>query len=170
MIWKAIPDYPDYEVSDEGEVRRAKSRRVPKLKAHLNYYGYPHVTLHLRGRRSKRAVVHRLVARAFLGPCPAGKEVNHRSGIKTENAVANLEYVTRGDNNRHALLTGLRVPLRGEQHGCSKLRDNQIPEIFLLSQQHWTTRAIGHHFGVSASQVSRILRRVNRATSICSAT
>jgi hypothetical protein len=54
----------------------------------------------------KNAYVHHLVAAAFLGPKPDGAEVNHKDCDKTNNALSNLEYVSRGENIAHALANG----------------------------------------------------------------
>lgn len=51
--------------------------------------------------------IHRLVAVAFV-PNPLGlPEVNHISGDTEDNRAANLEWVTRADNQRHAIASGL---------------------------------------------------------------
>ena len=42
-----------------------------------------------------RFLVHRLVAAAFIGPCPAGKEVHHKNGLKHDNQRSNLELWTK---------------------------------------------------------------------------
>jgi hypothetical protein len=44
--------------------------------------------------------VHRLVGEAFLGPLQLGMDTNHKDGVKTNNRVTNLEYVTEGENIR----------------------------------------------------------------------
>lgn len=48
--------------------------------------------------------VHRLVARAFLGPPPTSEHchVNHKDGNKTNNNVGNLEYATPSQNVIHS--------------------------------------------------------------------
>ena len=52
--------------------------------------------------------VHRLVARAFLGPPPSLKhtQINHKDGDKGNNSVANLEYVTPSENMLHHYSNG----------------------------------------------------------------
>jgi hypothetical protein len=52
--------------------------------------------------------VHRLLARLFDANTPLeALEVNHIDGVKHHNWLGNLEWVTPGENNRHAIETGL---------------------------------------------------------------
>lgn len=53
--------------------------------------------------------VHRLVARAFIGPPPdsARHDVNHSDGDRSNNSVENLEYTTRSDNILHSYRSNL---------------------------------------------------------------
>ena len=68
--------------------------------------GYVYVKLYgSDGIETRR--VHRLVAEAFI-PNPQGKDqVNHKDGIKDNNKVENLEWVTQKENNLHAIRNGL---------------------------------------------------------------
>jgi len=115
--WRVIADFPPYEVSDGGRVRRATpgpgARAGRMLRPHERH-GYPCVCLY-RGRGGKRhdCYVHRLVAAAFLCPALPGQEVNHINFDRRDNRVANLEWVTRRQNIRHSqrhgrLATGAR--------------------------------------------------------------
>ena len=45
---------------------------------------------------------------AFVGPRPALHETNHIDGNKANNALSNLEYVTKSENTIHAVRLGLR--------------------------------------------------------------
>lgn len=108
--WRPIEGHP-YEVSSIGRVRRTGGGRGAKvghiLKPAGSKTGHLHIGL---GRKGGRHLVHRLVARAFLGPCPPLHEVMHKNDIPWENYVSNLQYGTRGENVRAAIAAGLMRP------------------------------------------------------------
>lgn len=119
--WRPVVGFEDaYEVSNLGRVRRSGraartgngrggGARIGRLIAQGDAPGgYVRVQLWKAGR-GRAVLVHRIVAAAFIGPVPDGEEVNHRDGDKKNNAVSNLEYLTRSDNNRHAYRMGLRT-------------------------------------------------------------
>lgn len=101
-----------YSVNTEGQVisflraeRRVMTGSVSK--DHRNGASKYHmVSLSLNGT-NKTWTVHRLIAEAFL-PNPENKpQVNHIDGVKLNNKLENLEWVTRQENVTHAWLTGL---------------------------------------------------------------
>lgn len=105
-------------------------------------------------------LVHTLVAEAFIGARPEGHEVNHIDGVKTNNGRANLEYVTRSGNNRHAYDTGLRS--KGERHSASKLSADQVAEIRRANAAGEAgCRVLAKRFGVSKSTIQLILNNRN---------
>jgi hypothetical protein len=81
--------------------------------------GYFSVDLYKNGIRTRKRI-HRLVAMAWI-PNPDGlPQVNHRNGIKSDNRVENLEWVTPRTNILHAFETGLnrsRKDLSGRRFG-----------------------------------------------------
>lgn len=86
--------HPNYDVSSWGRVMSRAQRKPKILKWQFPSHGYPTVSL----GKGKQFLVHRLVAAAFLGPCPSGQEVCHRDDNPRNPALSNLEYGTRKDN------------------------------------------------------------------------
>jgi hypothetical protein len=104
--WRPITELDDfYAVSNLGRVRRerpGKSTYIGRLIPYGLSNGYLMVNLFHNGKTKRRAV-HRLVAIAFLGVPPSGKEVNHKDGNRQNAHLDNLEYVTRQENIIHSM-------------------------------------------------------------------
>ncbi len=124
--WRDVEHYPGYQVSREGQVRTLK--RGGKLLAQVEgSRGYMRVNLYRDGK-AKHFLVHRLVAAAWLGPIPPGKQVNHRDGAKSNNTLSNLEIITAEANRAHALRHGFFCS-KGEANPRAKLKESDVVEI-----------------------------------------
>jgi len=117
--------------------------------------GYHEYFLRKLGERC-RGRAHQLVLQAFVGPKPEGMEINHKNGIRTDNRLENLEYVTHQQNVRHCIdVLGFN---RGALHGLSKLTDDQIREIRALRKTGLALARIATRFGITASNVFYIAK------------
>lgn len=96
MIWVVLPDFPNYEVSDQGMVRRVGGE-LRRLSQHRS--GYMQVQVR-NDRGPSTKLVHRLVAAAFLPAVPGCEFVDHRDSDKTNNAVSNLRWVDLSTNSK----------------------------------------------------------------------
>ncbi len=154
MTWGSIPGYEGrYAVSDSGEVMSmnfAKSGLPGVLKPSPSR-GYLSVEL----ERGKRFTIHRLVADVFIGPRPSGMQINHRNGIKTDNRVENLEYVTGSENMKHAFSTGLQSNV-GERHSQAKLTEEKIIKVREMLGMGFKQTEIAILMGITQSAVSLI--------------
>lgn len=105
-----------YEISNFGNVRRADGRLKKPSRSSNKYLIFGC----FEGGKRTNVLVHRAVAECFLGECPVSMEVNHKDGNKVNNTLANLEYVTRSENSKHAFVMGLSIPptrhLYGDEH------------------------------------------------------
>jgi hypothetical protein len=154
--WKAcLGGY--FEVSDRGQIRRIKSRRtshcgrvVPYLvQPGLAGAGYRALRPWIEGVAGRAVYVHRLVAEAFIGPCPEGHEVNHLNGNKQDNRVENLEYTTRQGNVIHA---------RDQRRvGRQKLTPGAVDAIRRHSAKGVAVGALAALYGVSKSTIHRVV-------------
>lgn len=176
--WRSINDFPNYEVSNQGRVRRLAHFKYGTASTRQSGYiltqnstprTYRQVHLFHHGK-SLSQMAHRLVLTAFVGQCPVGHEANHRNGIKTDNRLNNLEWVTPSQNKRHAVRS--RLAYIGERNGRAKLTANDVRRIRQeltqwsgirggLAKLHperatYSLTAIARRYGVSRSAIAFI--------------
>ena len=120
--WKPIPGWEDsYAASDLGRIKSLarvvmrRSGRPLSIKERIlrpapNVHGHLTVALSIDGKPKTRPV-HSLVAAAFLGPRPDGKEVCHGDGDQLNNQITNLRYGTRKENVADAMKHGTHICL-----------------------------------------------------------
>lgn len=136
--WKDIENYEGvYSVSSHGRVK-AYEKKIPYLRqTNKSFFairkerilrpweskpkgrteGYYKVRLRKNGK-DKDCYVHILVANAFIRRPRYKVQVNHRDGIKLNNNVDNLEWVTGSENAKHAVRLGLvKLPVFKGKNG-----------------------------------------------------
>lgn len=148
--WQAIPEFPEYECSNSGRVRRSNGC---ELLSDIDDRGRKRFTLCVKGKTYKIFAA-RLVLLTFIGPCPNGMEACHNNGNERDNHLDNLRWDTHlaniSDKRKHGTMT------QGEKVHTAKLTAADVLEIRRIGgplKQH----AI--KFGVSTTLVSLIIRR-----------
>lgn len=143
-----------YAVSSNGEIR-SHTRAVPKILAGgSSQAGYRHALLQIDGRQIT-VMHHTVIAAAFLGPRPAGMQINHIDGDKKNNAASNLEYITPKANQQHSSRLGLIA--RGSRNGWAKLTEDDVAKIRARHKAGATGAAIARELGLCKSTTCRII-------------
>jgi hypothetical protein len=166
-VWKAIPDHPGYEASGSGKIKscdRVIARRGPdgmtreynwkgRILAPTLHRGYLIASL---GKDKKVWGVHQWMALTWIGPAN-GLTVNHINGIKTDNRIENLEYVTNSENVYHAYRTGL-LSNHGTTNGNAKLTADQVREVRQRFQSGLATaKQLAEEYGIARTNMSGIV-------------
>lgn len=131
-VWKEIEGWPDYAVSDMGRVMRTTTYgrgKAGTIRKPVIISGYHAVALTHRSGARKLMTIHSLVAKAFLGPPPKpNMEVNHKDADRTNPALTNLEWMTKGQNRKHGYEVGF-ADAKGERNGHAKLTEGKVRDI-----------------------------------------
>lgn len=106
--WRKVEEFPNYSVSNMGNVRNDETGRILKPGVYSN--GYLRVNL-CKNKKATTQKVHRLVAVAFCEQPEECNEVHHIDQHKTNNHYLNLRWVTHGQNMRN----------KRKWNGCSSL-------------------------------------------------
>lgn len=129
-MFKDVVGYEDYfQINEEGEVFSKRSNRI--LCQNTTPSGYKVISTRIGGRKGKCVLlrIHRLVAEVFVKNPENKPFVNHLDGNKANNSASNLEWCTDSENIRHALNTGLLIPLKGEEKPNVILTEENVREI-----------------------------------------
>jgi hypothetical protein len=173
-VWKPIPGFPGYEVSDQGRVRSYWQQTFHKgqpgstqirvdepqriLQTTLSA-GYQRVCLAQNGHYP-RIRVHRLVLLAFVGPCPPGMESCHNDGIRSNSCLTNLRWDTPSNNQLDRRKHGLdRCGPFGAKRAGAKLTDALVIQIREMAVQGRSNASLGRQFGVSTTVIWHIVHR-----------
>lgn len=158
--WRSIPNFPHYEASSLGNIRRKVGSRYfhrnkAKLKLWPNKDGY--LTVGVTGSDGVRrlVMVSRLVAFAFHGiPDFSGAQARHINGDRTDNHPNNLRWGTRLENSADKIRHGTTA--RGSRAPSAKLRPWQVQVIRSMIGAGLKTGQIAALFSIKAYNVRHI--------------
>lgn len=126
-MWKQIPNFPDYDINTDGQIRSKKHKKPKVLKPWYNKAGYAMISLRAGGKTHK-FYIHRLVWATFNGPIPDGMCVLHGPGNNKSNAsLSYLRLGTTSENMMDKVRDG--TSNRGERCGAAKLTEVQVKYI-----------------------------------------
>ncbi len=153
--WLSVPEWPEYEVSNLGRVKRVgakKGARVGMILKPVIKRGYHQITLIGVGKK-RYCGVHRLVCLAFNGNPPIEKPLaTHRDGSRNNNVPSNLRWGSRKDNAQDCINHG-RKPI-GSKAGGAKLNEDAVAIIRGISRCTRKIReALAERYGVSPETV-----------------
>lgn len=146
--WRDIKGFKgSYAVSNQGNVKslkrvifraNGKKQLVEEkiMKPARNSHGYFIISLSKEGKGFTRQL-HRLAAKAFLPLDNTRINVNHKNGIKTDNRVENLEWMTQKENIAHALRLGLIKRNRCDLCGMFRKKKDLV-EMQAEGDETWT--------------------------------
>lgn len=174
-VWRPIKGYEGlYEVSNLGRVKSVQ--RTTTLKG---YAGKIYTRIHrerilsqlfdgrncylqvglCKNGKSKRYLVHRLVAEAFIVNPLSLPEVNHIDENKTNNFSTNLEWCTHKYNNNYG---SKRTASRGENNARNKFSEALIRQIraeFIAGDSERGLTALSKKYGISRPHLCAIIKR-----------
>lgn len=166
--WRTCVENDNYEVSDEGQVRRARggqgtyAGRVLRLKPSNKRHWYYRIALSAGGVETDYSV-HTLVCHAFQGEPPTPEhEVAHGDGNPHNNRASNLRWSTPVENHADKVRHG--TLLRGERCYNSKLTDSDVASIRRWAPTGISQKELAKGFRVQQSHISAIVRGAKRRT------
>lgn len=148
-VWLTIPTHPNYEVSNKGQVRRAKNQRI--VKQNEDESGYKVVTIYTDKKYYCRKVS-RLVWTTF-NDSDCNLTIDHRDRNKQNNNISNLRCISHRDNSRN------------RDNYSNKLNKYNLTDelkkelISKFRSKEWSTYYISKQFGIQSNYMCMVAKR-----------
>jgi len=141
-IWKTIPLFPNYQISNLGRVKSLWFKKEKILSVCIAN-GYKVVNLRIDKIKFVEKISF-LMLITFIGLKPKGKEVSHLNNNRLDDRLENLKWETHQENMKRII----------------KLKEIKIIQIEKLIEKDYLLYSIANKFNVSLSTIKRIKRRM----------
>jgi len=121
--------YHKYKVFEDGKIIGANGKQLATF---LTDKGYVRVTLTIDGKRTTKHV-HRILAECFLEKPDGCSEVDHIDGVRCNNSLVSLRWVTKEQNIQHSYDLGNKSVL-GSKNPRAKVSEDTVHDICKLLQ------------------------------------
>lgn len=150
-------NFPGYFFTTNGEIISKQNKRP--MKPGYRGKGYSGTVLVNTIGKRVTVSVHRVLAEVFIEkPSILHNQINHKNGIKTDNRIENLEWVTQSQNIRHKLDVLKKKNLKLQDHPRALFTDKDIKTIKILLKdcKYGDVARIAKQYGVHSSTISKI--------------
>lgn len=169
-VWKTITWANNYQISNKGRLKVLEYKKG----SHYKKEDYPLIMKQgfntkkycvsaIVDNHKKRTPVriHRLVGEFFIPNINNLEQLNHLDGIKQNNNLENLEWISNADNMRHSYAIGLRIDSsKGINNGRCILTEEEVIYIY-LNPQKLSYAKLSKMFNVGKSTISSIIKGKN---------
>lgn len=133
--WMDIKDYEGYYKVNKNGIVKSLDRKVPDkrlgvrnikgitLIRHTTKFGYVFVQL-WKDKKQKNIFVHRILAETYIDNPFNKSDVNHKNGVRNDNRICNLEWMTRSENAKHGYQSNGRKSSVSRQVYCVSNNEN----------------------------------------------
>lgn len=159
--WRPVIGFHGYKVSDHGRIRSLRRANARLMTPEIDKDGYSRVAL-IRDGRYEHQVLSRLVAMAFIGPCPDDKPYCcHDDGARSNNRPSNLRWDTQAGNIADKRIHGTEQ--KGSRHPNASIDEaiaSQIKHLIRSTpKRKGSLKGIAQQLGVSYQVVSGIAHK-----------
>lgn len=141
-IWKDIPYFEKYQVSNLGRLKSLKSGKAIIIKTYKQKNGYIQACFWANGKSNKK-LLHRLVAEAFV-PNPNGyNEINHLDENKENNVFTNLEWCEHSYNVNYG---NCRIKISQKAKGRKLSKEHKEKLKIDSSNKRWLNNGVIESF------------------------
>jgi hypothetical protein len=156
-IWRSMPSFPRYLVSNKGRVWSTIKGKLLRLLP--NSKGYVVCSAFRTNEPQGHAAIHRMVLEAFIGPCPNGFQAAHLNGCPSDNRLENLVWVTSKDNHSHRFLHG--TDGMGEKNPRAKLTEDLVRTIRIEATTGINCAVLSRKYGVHQETIRHAIKGIS---------